>query len=126
MRNSPCYFVTRRMPFSEKKAEDSSLKNQLTQSITSNSNLATKETYPGDATHDDEKQNVNNNQGPALEAVTDQSATNDVEKGVLRRSVTNETHRSNVSMPYEDKDDFPEGGLKGWGVVLGAFCGSFR
>lgn len=114
------------MPFSEKKAEDSSLKNQLTQSITSNSNLATKETYPGDATHDVEKQNVNNNQGPALEAVTDQSATNDVEKGVLQRSVTNETHRSNVSMPYEDKDDFPEGGLKGWGVVLGAFCGSFR
>lgn len=25
----------------------------------------------------------------------------------------------------EDKDSFPEGGLKGWSVVAGAFCGSF-
>jgi len=26
---------------------------------------------------------------------------------------------------YDDKDDFPEGGLKGWLVVCGSFCGSF-
>jgi hypothetical protein len=25
----------------------------------------------------------------------------------------------------DDKDDFPEGGLKGWSVVIGSFCGSF-
>lgn len=25
----------------------------------------------------------------------------------------------------DDKDDFPEGGLKAWSVVLGSFCGSF-
>jgi len=26
---------------------------------------------------------------------------------------------------HDDKDDFPEGGLKGWSVVIGSFCGSF-
>jgi hypothetical protein len=25
----------------------------------------------------------------------------------------------------DDKDDFPEGGLKAWSVVLGSFCGTF-
>lgn len=35
-----------------------------------------------------------------------------------------ESDESNVT-GYDDKDDFPEGGLKGWTVVLGSFCGSF-
>jgi hypothetical protein len=26
---------------------------------------------------------------------------------------------------HDDKDDFPEGGLRAWSVVVGAFCGSF-
>jgi MFS family permease len=32
--------------------------------------------------------------------------------------------RSTVS-DYDDADDFPEGGLRAWTVVVGAFCGSF-
>ncbi|KAJ8060631.1 hypothetical protein OCU04_010939 [Sclerotinia nivalis] len=30
-----------------------------------------------------------------------------------------------ASIEEDEKDDFPEGGLKGWSVVVGSFCGSF-
>lgn len=38
-------------------------------------------------------------------------------------------HRTNSKVPsmaiLDSKDDFPEGGLKAWSVVVGGFCGSF-
>ncbi|PBP23531.1 hypothetical protein BUE80_DR005502 [Diplocarpon rosae] len=41
-------------------------------------------------------------------------------------SSPNETGmRESASDTEEEKDDFPEGGLQGWLVVLGSFCGSF-
>jgi hypothetical protein len=46
------------------------------------------------------------------------------EKGPLENAGGPESDESNVT-GYDDKDDFPEGGLKGWTVVLGSFCGSF-
>ena len=55
-------------------------------------------------------------------AVTEKSSNSDPEKGGLQRS---NSSRSSLAAPYDDKDDFPEGGLKAWSVVLGAFCGSF-
>ncbi|KAH8678979.1 major facilitator superfamily domain-containing protein [Tricladium varicosporioides] len=34
-------------------------------------------------------------------------------------------HSLSSNTDEDNKDDFPEGGLKGWGVVVGSFCGSF-
>jgi hypothetical protein len=118
------------MPLVDTKAEDTSINHHFDHSIATTTNASdsrNSSNVSGEVTQDVEKQNVNNNEGPALEAVTKDSANNDVEKGVLKRTLTRETHTSSVSAtPYDDKDDFPEGGLRGWGVVLGAFCGSFR
>lgn len=109
--------------YSEKtKAEDSSLKNQLEAESSRNQNKNTSESTQN-AAHDAEKENVNNCGGPAPVAATEDS--HDVEKGVLERNVTRETHTSTVSVHNDEKNDFPEGGLKAWSVVLGAFCGSF-
>ena len=35
-----------------------------------------------------------------------------------------ESEDSNLTS-YDEKDDFPEGGVKAWSVVIGSFCGSF-
>lgn len=107
------------------KAEDSSLKNQFDQPqlTTHHSNKTSNES--NDSPYDDKRQNVKNGGSPALVATSENSTSQDVEKGILRRTVTRETHTSAITAPYDEKDDFPEGGLKAWSVVLGAFCGSF-
>lgn len=47
------------------------------------------------------------------------------EKGVLGRGRRQESNDSSLASNEDEKDDFPEGGMRGWLVVLGAFCGSF-
>lgn len=116
------------MQFGGKTAEDSSLKNQLD--------------YPQpvcqreDNVHDNSsgsalnaaRAEVKEENDQVLETISNHNALitdEDIEKGVLRRNATRETHTSNISQPYDDKDDFPEGGWKSWSVVLGAWCGCF-
>ncbi|KAH7355032.1 major facilitator superfamily domain-containing protein [Rhexocercosporidium sp. MPI-PUGE-AT-0058] len=45
------------------------------------------------------------------------------EKGIFEQS--NAPESDNSSDTDEEEDDFPEGGLRAWLVVLGSFCGSF-
>ena len=49
------------------------------------------------------------------------------EKGIFQRAPAPDSETSSIapSLAHDDKDDFPEGGLKGWLVVVGSFCGSF-
>lgn len=113
------------MQYEHTQAEDSSLKNQLAHSSVEQSSSNTPYSAK-EVAHDVEKHDVKAEESPAPVAVTANNPNHDVEKGVLERSVTRETHTSNISTANEEKDDFPEGGLKAWSVVLGAFCGSFR
>ena len=46
------------------------------------------------------------------------------EKGLVGQTQGAEFDHSDLTS-YDDKDNFPEGGLKGWTVVVGSFCGSF-
>lgn len=46
----------------------------------------------------------------------------DVEKGV---GAGNNGRDDDTIASRDEKDDFPEGGVKSWSVVVGAFCGSF-
>ncbi|KAG9234618.1 major facilitator superfamily domain-containing protein [Amylocarpus encephaloides] len=46
------------------------------------------------------------------------------EKGLFSRNQRPESVETAV-VHQDEKDDFPEGGLRAWSVVLGAFCGSF-
>lgn len=52
--------------------------------------------------------------------VTDFTSSADAEKGLH----CSDADASSV-VKLDGKDDFPEGGLKAWSVVLGSFCGSF-
>jgi hypothetical protein len=65
----------------------------------------------------DEK-NISREAPPAQE----KTETNDASSG-------ENPHRTNSKTPgmavLDSKDDFPEGGLKAWSVVVGGFCGSF-
>lgn len=47
------------------------------------------------------------------------------EKGLVESEEAPEPESNELDLQYDDKDNFPEGGLKGWTVVLGSFCGSF-
>jgi hypothetical protein len=49
------------------------------------------------------------------------------EKGIFQNAPRQDSDTSSLapSLAHDDKDDFPEGGLKGWSVVIGSFCGSF-
>lgn len=58
--------------------------------------------------------------GPPV--IENRNTTSDNEKELVGQ--TPESDDSNLP-DYDDKDNFPEGGLKGWTVVLGSFCGSF-
>ena len=57
-------------------------------------------------------------------AIENQTTPSDNEKGPFEQVRGPESDPSNL-ISYDDKDDFPEGGLKGWTVVVGSFCGSF-
>ena len=46
------------------------------------------------------------------------------ETGVLEEDLPSDSAASNPP-DHDEKDDFPEGGLRAWLVVAGAFCGSF-
>ncbi|RDW58142.1 MFS general substrate transporter-62 [Coleophoma cylindrospora] len=48
------------------------------------------------------------------------SSVVDAEKGLH-----DDSRETSSDAEPDDKDDFPEGGLKAWSVVLGSFCGSF-
>ncbi|KAH6676692.1 major facilitator superfamily domain-containing protein [Halenospora varia] len=49
----------------------------------------------------------------------------DSEKGIFAQPPTVQDSDESSNTDEDDKDDFPEGGLKGWSVVVGSFCGSF-
>jgi MFS family permease len=71
-------------------------------------------------THDVEKGGVVVD-SPAAVAETQNSSG---EKGIFEPTRVPEPDESTLT-GQDDKDDFPEGGLKGWSVVVGSFCGSF-
>ena len=56
-------------------------------------------------------------------AIENQTISSENEKGLVGRETAGP--ESDNAIAYDDKDNFPEGGLKGWTVVLGSFCGSF-
>jgi hypothetical protein len=77
-------------------------------------------------THDVEKAAIRtlDSTTTAKAVVETQHNANLNEKGVFEDN--NEPHTDSSSLTAdEEKDDFPEGGLRGWLVVAGAFCGSF-
>ncbi|CZS88694.1 related to monocarboxylate transporter 2 [Rhynchosporium graminicola] len=57
---------------------------------------------------------------PVIEAASDPAIDG---KGIFENDVSPDS--GNSSDTDEEKDDFPEGGLRAWFVVLGSFCGSF-
>lgn len=71
-------------------------------------------------TRDVEKGDVAGDESPAAVAETQNSSSPSGEKGIFNPESDNVTLTG-----LDDKDDFPEGGLKGWSVVVGSFCGSF-
>jgi hypothetical protein len=73
---------------------------------------------------DVEKGQVKRVERPGEKPVTSQSTKAPNGKGIFDPNQIPETDVSTVN-GEDDKDDFPEGGLKGWSVVLGSFCGSF-
>jgi hypothetical protein len=77
--------------------------------------------------HDVEKAEVKGTDCPITgpPAIVTRDPQNVKEKGVFDQSRTSGSDGSSLAAPYDDKDDFPEGGLRGWSVVVGAFCGSF-
>jgi hypothetical protein len=44
--------------------------------------------------------------------------------GIFEQNRASDSDASTLAAD-EEKDDFPEGGLRGWSVVVGSFCGSF-
>ncbi|TVY32945.1 Riboflavin transporter [Lachnellula subtilissima] len=77
-------------------------------------------------TRDVEKGGVVGNDGPAAVAETQNSSSPSPSggKGIFHPTLAPEVDDVTLTGP-DDKDDFPEGGLKGWSVVVGSFCGSF-
>ncbi|TVY25495.1 Riboflavin transporter [Lachnellula hyalina] len=77
-------------------------------------------------TRDVEKGGVVGNDGPAAVAETQNSSSPSPAggKGIFHPTLAPEVDDVTLTGP-DDKDDFPEGGLKGWSVVVGSFCGSF-
>jgi hypothetical protein len=75
-------------------------------------------------TRDVEKGGVIGDEGPAAGAGTANSSDEPKGKGIFEQPRGVDTDESTLT-DQEDKDDFPEGGLKGWSVVVGSFCGSF-
>lgn len=55
---------------------------------------------------------------------TQSTSTTANEKGLFDENHTPQSDNCSLT-GLEEKDNFPEGGLKAWSVVAGAFCGSF-
>lgn len=76
-----------------------------------------------------EKSGVNSNLNlPNLENLDNDTrnptpSNENLEKGVVQNA--SDSPSDETSVTEDEKDDFPEGGLKGWSVVVGSFCGSF-
>ncbi|RAL64001.1 hypothetical protein DID88_003189 [Monilinia fructigena] len=65
---------------------------------------------------------------PDSENLDDNSRTPTTSKENLEGGVVQNAPNSSSDEAFDkedDNDDFPEGGLKGWSVVVGSFCGSF-
>jgi len=80
---------------------------------------------PNSQTHDIEKAEVEATGGPIQRKPVIEiqpPPKNQNEKGILGQ--TNQADSDNSSLD-DEKDDFPEGGLRGWSVVIGSFCGTF-
>jgi len=75
-------------------------------------------------THDVEKGGVIGSRDAAAVAETTNFSSGNGEKTIFEAPCGADTDES-ILTDQEDKDDFPEGGLKGWSVVVGSFCGSF-
>jgi hypothetical protein len=73
---------------------------------------------------DVEKSQVKKVDSPGIQPVISQPTQSPNEKRVVDTSQIPESDGSTAN-DADDKDDFPEGGLKGWSVVVGSFCGSF-
>lgn len=73
---------------------------------------------------DVEKTAVDPSGGPVASdhANENQSPSHQNGQGLFRERPTPD---SDVSSLTDEKDDFPEGGLRGYSVVIGAFCGLF-
>src|ERR1700710_2664262 len=76
--------------------------------------------------HDVEKAAIDHPGGPAAgqPVVGTIKPSSLKEKGLFEESRGSGSDNSTLTN-NEDKDDFPEGGLKAWSVVVGSFCGSF-
>lgn len=64
---------------------------------------------------------------PAPKNIESTSLHNDLREKFTESFVDEriEPSSEDSSSGNDEKDDFPEGGIRGWSVVLGSFCGSF-
>jgi hypothetical protein len=75
--------------------------------------------------HDVEKTGISSLDGPTTAqpvAETDKPSSLNEKPSQANREL--DSDKLNLTSD-DEKDNFPEGGLKGWSVVAGAFCGSF-
>ena len=63
---------------------------------------------------------LDNNNNNAESAITFNA---NLEKGIIQNGSEQPSDGNSIS--DDEKDNFPDGGLKAWSVVVGSFCGSF-
>jgi hypothetical protein len=75
---------------------------------------------------DVEKASVKPSDGPTTRdpVIETEDPSNQNEKGIFEQNRASGSDASTLTAD-EEKDDFPEGGIKAWSVVIGSFCGSF-
>lgn len=99
-------------------AEDSCLKNPI--------DVTARSAHVGTNTNENVRESGIFNEPPVENPMNDTAATDgNLEKGIAPQGGAGSSSEDASVSDQEKKDDFPEGGLKAWSVVLGSFCGSF-
>ncbi|KAM3074590.1 hypothetical protein ACMFMG_008020 [Clarireedia jacksonii] len=99
-------------------AEDSCLKNPI--------DVTAPSAHVGTNTNDNARDSGIFKKAAAENSVNDTAATDgNLEKGIVPKDGPGSGSDNTSVSDQEKNDEFPEGGLKAWSVVLGSFCGSF-